>query len=139
MKSLQTYNMEGFFVGQKACISKVFTQEDVNMFSKLSLDTNPVHLDERYAATTVFHRRIIHGFLSGSLISAVIGTMLPGKGAIYLHQDMDFRRPAYTGEKLTATVTIAQIKPDKHILYLDTVCTNEREEILIEGKAVIKY
>ena len=131
--------MEDYFIGQKACISKVFTQEEVNAFSELSLDKNPVHLDENYASTTIFHRRIIHGYLSGSLISAVIGTMLPGKGAIYLHQDMDFRRPAYTGEKLTATVTVSQIKAEKRILYLDTICTNEKDEVVIEGKAVVKY
>ena len=132
-------NLEEYYIGQKACISKVFSQDDVAAFSELSLDKNPVHLDEEYAANSRFGRRIIHGFLSGSLISAVIGNILPGEGAIYLHQDMDFRRPAYTGERLTATVTIVQMKSEKRILYLDTVCTNENDEILIEGKAVVKY
>ena len=131
-------NIEEYYIGQKASISKVFTQEDVTMFSELSLDKNPVHIDEEYAANSLFGRRIIHGFLSGSLISAVIGNILPGVGTIYLHQEMDFRRPAFTGEKLTAIVTITQIKLDKRILYLDTICCNESDEILIEGKAVVK-
>ncbi len=131
-------NIEDYYIGQKASISKVFYQEDVAVFSELSLDKNPVHLDEQYAANSRFGRRILHGFLSGSLISAVIGNILPGVGSIYLHQDMDFRKPAYTGERLTATVTITQIRMDKRILYLDTICCNDNNEVLIEGKAVVK-
>lgn len=120
-------------------MSKQFSQEEVDAFSKMSLDINPIHLDEAYAAKTLFGRRIIHGFLSGSLISAVIGNILPGEGAIYLHQDMDFRKPAYTDDVLTATVTVERINPEKHILYLNTVCTNEKKEVVIEGSAVVKY
>ena len=131
--------MSDFFVGQSASMSKQFSQEEVDAFSRMSLDINPIHLDEAYAAKTLFGRRIIHGFLSGSLISAVIGNILPGEGAIYLHQDMDFRKPAYTDDVLTATVTVERINPEKHILYLNTVCTNEKEEVVIEGSAVVKY
>lgn len=131
--------MSDFFVGQSASMSKQFSQEEVDAFSKMSLDINPIHLDEVYAAKTLFGRRIIHGFLSGSLISAVIGNILPGEGAIYLHQDMDFRKPAYTDDVLTATVTVERINPEKHILYLNTVCTNEKKEVVIEGSAVVKY
>ncbi|MBQ7712076.1 MAG: MaoC family dehydratase [Bacteroidales bacterium] len=131
--------MSDFFVGQSASMSKQFSQEEVDAFSKMSLDINPIHLDEAYAAKTLFGRRIIHGFLSGSLISAVIGNILPGEGAIYLHQDMDFRKPAYTDDVLTATVTVERINPEKHILYLNTVCTNEKKEVVIEGSAVVKY
>lgn len=131
--------MSDFFVGQSASMSKQFSQEEVDVFSKMSLDINPIHLNEAYAAKTLFGRRIIHGFLSGSLISAVIGNILPGEGAIYLHQDMDFRKPAYTDDVLTATVTVERINPEKHILYLNTVCTNEKKEVVIEGSAVVKY
>ena len=131
--------MSDFFVGQSASMSKQFSQEEVDAFSKMSLDINPIHLDEAYAAKTLFGRRIIHGFLSGSLISAVIGNILPGEGAIYLHQGMDFRKPAYTDDVLTATVTVERINPEKHILYLNTVCTNEKKEVVIEGSAVVKY
>lgn len=131
--------MSDFFVGQSASMSKQFSQEEVDAFSKMSLDINPIHLDEAYAAKTLFGRRIIHGFLSGSLISAVIGNILPGEGAIYLHQDMDFRKPTYTDDVLTATVTVERINPEKHILYLNTVCTNEKKEVVIEGSAVVKY
>lgn len=127
------------FLGQTASISKSFTSEDVLVFSNISLDKNELHLDEAYAKTTVFGQRIVHGFLSGSLISAVIGTILPGQGAIYLHQDMDFRKPVYFGEKITAKVTVVKIIEEKNIYYLDTKCVNEDGEVKIEGTAIIKY
>ena len=126
-------------VGQIAKLSKIFTQEDVSTFAKLSLDTNPVHLDEDYAKTTIFGRKIIHGFLSGSLISGVIGTLLPGNGAIYLHQDMDFKNPVYVGEIITAIVQVENVKVEKRIAYLSTICVNQDNEVKITGNAVIKY
>lgn len=125
--------------GDIAKISKSFTEEDVLMFSKLSLDTNEIHLDENYASNTIFKKRIVHGFLVGSLISAVIGTILPGKGAIYLHQDMDFKKPVFLNELITAVVTVVDVKEDKGIYFLSTRCVNERGEIVIDGSAVIKY
>jgi acyl dehydratase len=125
--------------GDIAKISKSFTEEDVLMFSKLSLDTNEIHLDENYASKTIFKKRIVHGFLVGALISAVIGTILPGKGAIYLHQDMDFKKPVFLNELITAVVTVVDVKVDKGIYFLSTRCVNERGEIVIDGSAVIKY
>lgn len=130
--------MKEFFVGQTATISKVFTQDEVIAFSELSLDKNPAHLDEDFAKDTIFGRRIVHGFLSGSLISAIIGTQLPGNGTIYLHQDMDFRKPVYVGELLTAQVKVVGIKPEKSILYLETKCFNSQGDVAIEGSAVVK-
>lgn len=127
------------YIGQTASISKTFSSEEVHAFSDLSLDANPLHLDENYAKSTIFGRRIVHGFLSGSLISAVIGTILPGKGAIYLHQDMDFKKPVYLDEKITATVTVVRKNDEKHILYLDTKCVNDNGDVKIEGTAIIKY
>lgn len=127
------------FIGQTASLSKAFSSEEVLLFSKLSMDTNEVHTDEEYAKNTIFKQRIVHGFLSGSLISAVIGTVLPGKGAIYLHQDMDFKKPIYLDEKITAKVTIERINEEKHIYYLKTQCFNTQGEIKIEGNAIIKY
>ena len=127
------------YIGQTASISKSFSSEEVDAFSDLSMDANPLHLDENYAKSTIFRRRIVHGFLSGSLISAVIGTILPGEGAIYLHQDMDFKRPVYLDEKITAKVTVVRKNEEKHILYLDTKCVNDDGEVKIEGTAIIKY
>lgn len=126
-------------VGQTAKITKAFSSEDVFAFSELSLDKNDVHINEEYARKTIFKQRIVHGFLSGSLISAVIGTMLPGRGAIYLHQDMDFKRPVYLDEEITAKVVVENINEEKNIYYLKTQCYNNQGEIKIEGNAIIKY
>ena len=95
-------------------------------------------LDEAYAKHSIFGKRIIHGFFVGSLISAVFGTVLPGEGAIYLHQEMDFRKPVFHGEEIVATVVITKIKKEKSLLYFDTKCENSLGEIVIEGKAILK-
>ena len=89
--------------------------------------------------TCIFKQRIVHGFLSGSLISAVIGTILPGKGAIYLHQDMDFKKPVYIGEEITAVVEVERLKEEKRICYLQTRCENREGEVKISGSAIVKY
>lgn len=130
--------IEEFYVGQSASLKKVFSSDDVKAFAELSLDRNPIHLDEAYAEQSLFGKRIVHGFFVGSLISAVFGTVLPGEGAIYLHQEMNFRKPVYHGEEITATVTVTNIKKEKSILYFDTKCENERGEIVIDGNAVLK-
>ena len=130
--------MSKFHIGQKASLEKIFTDEDVRTFAKISLDTNPVHLNDKYAENTIFKGRIVHGFLSGSLISAIIGTKLPGEGTIYLNQTMNFRHPVRIGEKIKATVEIVGIKEEKNILTLNTYCENEQGKIVIEGSAVVK-
>ena len=126
-------------VGQTASLTKAFSEKDVVVFAELSLDKNKLHINEEYAKNTIFKQRIVHGFLSGSLISAVIGTLLPGEGAIYLHQDMDFKRPVFFGEEITAIVTVANIIEEKHIYYLHTQCINNNGEVKIDGNAVVKY
>ena len=130
--------IEEFYVGQRASLKRVFSSDDVKVFAELSLDKNPIHLDETYAGQSLFGKRIVHGFFVGSLISAVFGTVLPGEGAIYLHQEMNFRKPVYHGEEIMATVTVTNIKKEKSILYFDTKCENERGEIVIDGNAVLK-
>ena len=130
--------IEEFYVGQSASLKKVFSSDDVKVFAEMSLDKNPIHLDETYAGQSLFGKRIVHGFFVGSLISAVFGTVLPGEGAIYLHQEMNFRKPVYHGEEIKATVTVTNIKKEKSILYFDTKCENGRGEIVIDGNAVLK-
>lgn len=128
-----------FSIGQTASLSKEVTDADVRTFAQISLDDNPVHLDDTYAAGTVFGRRIAHGMLSAGLISAVIGTRLPGNGSIYLGQTLAFKKPVYLGETVTATVTISAIREEKAILTLDTVCTNAAGEVVLEGVATVKF
>lgn len=130
--------VEDFYVGQSASLKKVFGSDEVKAFAKLSLDSNPIHLDEAYAEQSRFGRRIVHGFFVGSLISAVFGTVLPGEGAIYLHQEMNFRKPVFHGEEITATVVVTNIKQEKSVVCFDTKCENERGEIVIDGNAVLK-
>jgi len=130
--------MDKFIVGQEAVIVKSFSEKDVDNFSEVSGDNNPVHLDEDYAKDTIFKKRIVHGFLYGSLISAVIGTKMPGPGSIYLHQEMNFKKPVYLNESVTALVRITGFKPEKSLIFLDTFCYKNDNEIVIEGKAIIK-
>lgn len=131
-------SIEDFYIGQSASLTKVFKSDEVMAFAEMSLDKNPIHLDQDYAEHSRFGRRIVHGFLVGSLISAVFGTKLPGEGAIYLHQEMDFRKPVYHDDEITAIVTVTNIRKDKSILYFDTRCENNKGEVVIEGKAILK-
>lgn len=126
-------------IGDKASLSKVFTEEDVIWFSEISADTNPIHLDESYAASTVFGKRIVHGMLVASLFSALIGVKLPGQGSIYLGQSLSFKAPVFIGDQVTASVEIISIREDKPIITLRTLCLNDAGQMLIEGEAVVKY
>lgn len=126
-------------VGDKASISKAFTAEEVEQFAAISADTNPIHLDEEFAADSIFGQRIVHGMLVGSLFSALIGVELPGTGSIYLGQNLSFRAPVLIGEEVTASVEVISIRDDKPILKLRTVCVNSAGTVVIDGEAVVKY
>jgi len=130
--------MNKFTVGQEAKIMKCFSTKNIEIFAKISGDTNPVHLNEDYANKTIFKKKIVHGFLYSSLISAVIGTKLPGNGSIYLHQELNFKKPVYPDENITALVRITQIKKEKSLIYLDTFCYKDNNDIVVEGKAIVK-
>lgn len=126
------------YVGQSASLKKIFTSEELNCFSEMSLDKNPIHLDEDYAKNSIFGKRIVYGYLTASLFSGLIGSDLPGKGSIYLSQTLNFKKPVYINEEVTATVKITNIRADKPIITLETICTNGKGEIVIDGNAVIK-
>ena len=125
-------------VGDKASISKIFTEEDVFNFSDLSLDKNPIHLDQSYAETSIFGQKIVHGMLAASLFSGLLGMKLPGEGSIYLGQSLSFTAPIYIGDKVTATVEIVNIRADKPIVTLRTYCLNSEGTLVIDGEAVVK-
>jgi len=126
-------------VGDKETVKKTFTSEEVELFAVLSTDKNPVHLDDTYAANTIFKKRIVHGFLVGSLISAILGNKMPGNGSIYLSQAMSFKRPVYLNDEVTCVVEIMEIISEKSIYKLSTNCYNSNNEIVVEGNAVIKW
>lgn len=124
-------------VGDTASQTKTITDTDIHAFADLMGDHNPVHLDDDYAQKTRFGRRIAHGMLSASLISAVLANQLPGEGTVYLSQTLQFVAPVFPGDTVTARVTITKIREDKGIVTLATLCTNQRDEPLIKGEAVV--
>ena len=126
--------MQGLFfedlsVGASAEMSRQVSAADIEAFAEVSGDVNPVHLDAAYAATTPFGERIAHGMLSAAYISAVLGTKLPGPGAIYLSQSLRFRRPVKIGDLVTARATVTALDEQKGRVTLETVC-------IVDGKTV---
>lgn len=124
-------------LGMKESVSKTITETDVVLYAGLTLDINPVHLNEEFAKKTMFKHRIAHGMLTAGLISAVLGTKLPGEGSIYLGQELNFTAPVYLGDTITATVEIAELIPEKNRIILYTTCSNQDGKIVLKGKAQI--
>ena len=130
MAAQASYCISELRVGMTASFSKIVSEQDVIAFAKVSGDDNPVHLDEDYASRTIFKSRIAHGMLTGSYISTVIGTRLPGNGTIYMSQSLRFRAPVMLGELVKATVEITKIDRDRGRVTLACACT-------VQGKAVL--
>ncbi len=128
-----------FQVGDSASYTQTLSEAHVTLFIGAVGDTNPLHVDAEYARRSRFGARIAQGILVAGLISTAIGTKLPGPGAIYLGQSLRFLKPTYLGDTITATVTVRAIRPDKPILSLETVCTNQKGERVIEGEATVLY
>ncbi|MBP7614765.1 MAG: MaoC family dehydratase [Thauera sp.] len=129
-------NFEDLFVGRTASASRTVSEADILMFAGVSGDTNPVHLDEEFAASTMFGGRIAHGMLSAGLISAVFGTRLPGPGCIYLSQTLKFKAPVKIGDTVVARVTIKELKNEKRRALFSTVCT-VGDRVVLDGEAEI--
>ena len=127
---------EDLALDQSAQIARTVSAADVEAFAEVSGDDNPLHLDEAYAATTPFKRRIAHGMLAGAYISAVLGAKMPGPGAIYLSQSLRFRRPVKIGDAVTAKVTIQALDEKRGQATLATVCTVSGKTV-VDGEAVV--
>jgi acyl dehydratase len=125
-----------FFVGQKATLRRTVSAPDVEDFARVTGDTNPVHLDEAYAATTRFHHRIAHGMLAASYISALLGTEFPGPGTIYISQSLTFLRPVYLGDTLEVSAVVSKFRAEKSILTLETAVKNQNGDLVVSGEAV---
>ena len=123
-------------VGMSAETSRVVGASDIEAFAEVSGDNNPVHLDEAYARTTTFGERIAHGMLSASYISAILGTKLPGPGAIYLSQALRFRRPVKIGDLVVARATVTALDEAKGRVTLETVCEVGGKTVM-DGEAVV--
>jgi 3-hydroxybutyryl-CoA dehydratase len=128
---------EDLSVGQTASLAKTITEADILLYSAVSMDTNPMHLDAEAASHLYFGERIAHGMLPAGLISGVLGTRLPGPGAIYLRQTLRFAAPVKIGQTVTATVEVTALNPDKKRATLRTVCT-VGDAIVIEGEAYVQ-
>jgi len=128
--------LEDLSVGQSAELVRTVAEADIVAFAAVTGDNNPVHLDADYAATTSFGERIAHGMLSAGYISAVLGTTLPGPGAIYLSQTLAFKRPVKIGDEVTARATVTAIDEAKARVTFATTCL-VRGKTVVDGEAVV--
>lgn len=124
-------------IGDKFSTSKQITDEVVRKFAELSGDYNPIHLDEEFAAKTRFGRRIAHGMISGALISAVLGYEFKERKIVYLSQTLKFTAPVFLDDTVIATATVTDIREDKPIVTLETICINQNEETVVKGEAAV--
>lgn len=125
-------------IGETASLTRTLTRDEIQLFAILSGDVNPAHVDPAYARTDMFHHVIAHGLWSAGLISAVLGTELPGPGAIYLSQSLRFLHPVVPGDMVTASVTVIEKQSDHHVVVLDCRCVNQQGEVVITGMAEVK-
>lgn len=124
-------------LGQTASLGKTITEADILLFAAVSTDTNPVHINAEIAKASIFGERIAHGMLSAGLISAVLGTQLPGPGTIYMGQSLRFRGPVKIGDTVTATVEVTALDPAKKRATLKTTCA-VAGKLVIEGEAQVQ-
>ncbi|MFY9779523.1 MAG: MaoC family dehydratase [Candidatus Baltobacteraceae bacterium] len=125
-----------FSPGQTVSLTRAITAEDVDAFARATGDTNPLHLDEAYAAKTRFKHRIAHGMFVASFISQLLGTRFPGEGTIYMSQDLQFLKPVYLGDTVEVIATLLKYRADKAIMSFDTAIFNQRGEKVLGGEAV---
>nr|WP_321441413.1 bifunctional enoyl-CoA hydratase/phosphate acetyltransferase [uncultured Hyphomonas sp.] len=124
-------------VGDTASLERTVTENDIELFALVSGDVNPAHLDAEFAAKDIFGKPVAHGMWTASLVSAVLGTTLPGPGCIYLGQTIAFTKPVFPGDTVTATVTALEKQDKKRLVRLETVCTNQDGETVLKGEATV--
>jgi 3-hydroxybutyryl-CoA dehydratase len=127
---------EELSLGQEASLAKTVSEADIVAFADISGDRNPVHLDPEYAATTIFKERIAHGMLSAAYISAVFGMTLPGPGAIYISQTLNFKAPVRIGDTVVTAVKVIELVPEKRRARFECVCS-VNDKPVVQGEAVL--
>jgi 3-hydroxybutyryl-CoA dehydratase len=127
---------EDLSIGQEASLAKTVSEADIVAFAQVSGDKNPVHLDAQYAAGTIFKERIAHGMLSAAYISAVFGMQLPGPGAIYISQTLNFKAPVKIGDTVVTTVKVAELIADKKRARFECACSVNGKPV-VQGEAVL--
>ena len=123
--------------GEQAQLSKTISESDVYLYAGITGDFNPAHVNQVHAEKTFFKSRIAHGLLSAGLISAVMGMILPGPGTIYLEQELNFLAPVYIGDTITALVEVVEVNVSQNRVLLRTICRNQNNKLVIEGKALV--
>ena len=134
---LQILHFEDLSVGMTETLTKTVSSHDVVGFAELTGDRNPIHLSEHFAAKTAFGRLIAHGLYTASLISAVLGTRLPGPGAVYVSQTLHFRAPVRIGDTVDVTVTVAELDPQRLRAKLTCIC-RVGDAVVLDGEALVK-
>lgn len=134
---IENSTLDELSIGESAEMVRVLAQEDIELFAVMSGDVNPAHLDADYADETQFHHVVAHGMWGGALISAVLGTRLPGPGTIYTDQSLHFKRPVAIGDSITVRVTVAEIDRDSGRVTLDCLCRNQHDKVVIDGRAEV--
>jgi 3-hydroxybutyryl-CoA dehydratase len=124
-------------VGDSAEFTKTISESDIYLFAGVTGDLNPFHINEEYAKQTYFKGRIAHGMLLAGFISNVVGCQLPGPGAIYVKQELKFTAPARIGDTITAKATVTEVVTDKNRVVLQTTCTNQNGDVVLDGQAVV--
>jgi phosphate acetyltransferase/phosphate butyryltransferase len=137
MEYIENRTFDEIKIGDSASLVRTLSKNDISIFAAMSGDVNPAHVDAEYAKTDMFHKIIAHGMWGGSLISTVLGTKLPGPGAIYLGQTLKFLKPVGLGDRITVTVKVRAKDPEKHRVTLDCECANEQGDLVIAGTAEI--
>lgn len=137
MRKLENIPFEELEVGTRDSLSRTLTEQDLLLFAKVSGDTNPVHLDEAFAATTQFESRIAHGMWTASLISCALATKLPGPGGIYLGQELKFMRPVKIGDRVTVELEVLEINERRKRATVSTNVVNQDGKTVVKGKAEI--
>ena len=131
-----TYTIEDLKPGMSESFTKTISERDVSLFGEISGDMNPVHFDEAYAKTTIFGGRIVHGVLVLSYLSTVLGTKMPGPGAIFMSQTTSFKAPVRIGETVTAICTVREVFPAKRQVIFDCIC-KVKDRVVVEGEATV--
>jgi 3-hydroxybutyryl-CoA dehydratase len=134
--SRQVYHFEDLEIGMEASFARTVSEADIRAFAEVTGDRNPVHIDPDFAAKTLFKTPIAHGMMTASYISAVFGTELPGPGAIYVSQTLNFRGPVRAGDRVVAKVRVMELYPPKRRARFECVCTVAGKPVL-EGEAVL--
>jgi 3-hydroxybutyryl-CoA dehydratase len=131
------YSIDEIEVGDIASFGKTITESDIYQFASTTCDFNPAHVNEVYAAGTFFKKRIAHGMLTTSLISNVLGTIMPGPGTIFVSQNVQFMAPVYIGDTITAEVEIIELNHEKNRAKFGCKCINQAGTVVLKGEGVV--